>query len=282
MNSEDDFITHLLGFGLTEKEAHCYFYLLKYGPKTPSSLAKPLHTYREDIHRTLQSLADKGMVRPSLDSPTLYTAVELEVALDSALKQHESELREMETRKLELEKLAQQQRFRPSDEVSTFKILKSIKDLVAASITDVMSIDEELLYVVPDHMLVIASAFGINEEVKRLVDNGGIARGISNITYSCIDAAQEILDIGEDLRHYDHYTGVYFSVLDKKFCFHSIHNAAQIKLTESIAVLSTDDPVYARYLVSTFELLWKRSVPAEERIRELLKRGPPKADQLQI
>ncbi len=99
MASEDDFITHLMGFGLTEKEAQCYLYLLKYGPKTPSPLAKSLHTYREDIHRTLNSLIDKGMVRPSLDSPTLYTAVELETALESALKERESELRELEVRK---------------------------------------------------------------------------------------------------------------------------------------------------------------------------------------
>ncbi|MGZ7169488.1 MAG: helix-turn-helix domain-containing protein, partial [Halobacteriota archaeon] len=51
MASEDDFITHLVGFGLTEKEAQCYFYLLRYGPKTPSPLAKSLNTYREDVHR---------------------------------------------------------------------------------------------------------------------------------------------------------------------------------------------------------------------------------------
>ncbi|MGZ4951289.1 MAG: helix-turn-helix domain-containing protein, partial [Halobacteriota archaeon] len=66
MASEDDFITHLMGFGLTEKEAQCYFYLLRYGPKTPSPLAKSLNTYREDVHRTLQNLIEKGMVRPSL------------------------------------------------------------------------------------------------------------------------------------------------------------------------------------------------------------------------
>ncbi|MGZ4911444.1 MAG: TrmB family transcriptional regulator, partial [Halobacteriota archaeon] len=101
MSSEDEFITRLMGFGLTEKEAQCYFYLLKFGPKTPSPLAKSLKTYREDVHRTLTTLIDKGMVRPSLDSPTMYTAVELDSALDSALKQHETELREMEMRKRE-------------------------------------------------------------------------------------------------------------------------------------------------------------------------------------
>ncbi|MGZ4905065.1 MAG: TrmB family transcriptional regulator, partial [Halobacteriota archaeon] len=125
MSSEDEFITRLMGFGLTEKEAQCYFYLLKFGPKTPSPLAKSLKTYREDVHRTLTTLIDKGMVRPSLDSPTMYTAVELDSALDSALKQHETELREMEMRKRELEELSRQQRFRPSDEVSTFKIIKT-------------------------------------------------------------------------------------------------------------------------------------------------------------
>ncbi|MGZ4936842.1 MAG: helix-turn-helix domain-containing protein, partial [Halobacteriota archaeon] len=110
MATDDDFITHLVGFGLTEKEAQCYFYLLRYGPKTPSPLAKSLNTYREDVHRTLQILIEKGMVRPSLNSPTLYSAVELEDALESALKTHEAELREMGARKRELEALAQKQR----------------------------------------------------------------------------------------------------------------------------------------------------------------------------
>ncbi len=278
MAGDDAFITHLMGFGLTEREAQTYYYLLKYGPKTPSPLAKSLHTYREDVHRTLNSLINKGMVRPSLDSPTVYAAIELEAALGSALKKRESELREMETRKRELEELSKQQQFRPSDEVSTFKMLNTIKDLVGAAIASVNAINEELLYVVPDHMLVIASQFGINEEVKKLIDNGGIARGISDITYSCVDAAQEILDFGEDLRHYDRYVGVYFSVLDRRLCFHSIHNAERITLNEPIAVLSAEDRTYGQYLEATFELLWKQSVPAEERIQELLEQGPPKVD----
>ncbi len=117
-----------------KKEAQYYFYLLKYGPKTPSPLATSLHTHREDVHRTLTALIEKGMVRPSLDSATVYAAVELETALEAALKQHESELREMEHRKRELEELAQQQRFRPSDEVATFKIIKNVKEMVSLAL----------------------------------------------------------------------------------------------------------------------------------------------------
>ncbi len=53
MDDESEFITRLIGFGLSEKGARTYLYLLKHGPKTPSPIAKSLKTYREDVHRTL-------------------------------------------------------------------------------------------------------------------------------------------------------------------------------------------------------------------------------------
>ena len=186
MTTDDEFTTRLIGFSLSEKEAKTYLHLLRYGPKTPSPIAKSLQTYREDVHRTLTSLIEKGMVRPSLDSPTVYAAVDINAALEAALKKRESEIREMEARKQELQELSKQQQFRSFDEVTTFKFIRSVRDLVTTSITSVTSIKDELLYVVPDHMLIIASLFGINDEVKNLVDNGGNARGVSDITYSSI------------------------------------------------------------------------------------------------
>jgi sugar-specific transcriptional regulator TrmB len=125
MADDSEFLSRLISFGLSEKEAQLYLHLLKYGPKPPSLLAKSLKTYREDIHRTVTSLIDKGMVNPSLDSPTVYAALELDIVLDAALKKHEAELREMERRKQELQEMSKQQRFRPSDEFSTFKIINA-------------------------------------------------------------------------------------------------------------------------------------------------------------
>lgn len=34
MTTDDEFTRRLIGFGLNEKEAQTYLYLLKYGPKT--------------------------------------------------------------------------------------------------------------------------------------------------------------------------------------------------------------------------------------------------------
>ena len=111
MADDSKFITKFIEFGLSEKEAQLYLHLLKYGPKPTSLLAKSLKTYREDVYRTLTVLIDKGMVKPSLDSPTIYVAVDLNIALETALKKHESELREMESRKQELHEISKQQTF---------------------------------------------------------------------------------------------------------------------------------------------------------------------------
>jgi sugar-specific transcriptional regulator TrmB len=278
MTTDDEFTRRLIGFGLSEKEAQLYLQLLKYGPKTPSPLAKSLKTYREDVHRTLASLIDKGMARPSLDSPTVYSPVDLETALESALKKRESELREMEARKQELHELSKQQRFQPTDDVSTFKIIKSIRELVSATITLTSAAKKGFLYVVPGEMLAIASLFGINAEAKKIVEQGGSIRGISDVRCADIAPAQEVLDIREDLRHYDNYKGVYFAVVDSRHCVSAINvDINRIGLDEPISMLWTNDPTYAEYLTATFEVLWRQSAPAEQRIQELLQQSPPKA-----
>ncbi|MGZ4934856.1 MAG: TrmB family transcriptional regulator [Halobacteriota archaeon] len=273
MTDRDDFITDLVGFGLTQKEAKCYFYLLKYGPKTPSPLAKSLHTYREDVHRTLTVLIDKGMVRPSLDSPTLYTAVELEKALESALKQHEAELREMKTRKRELEELSRQQHFRGSDEVTTFKIIKSLKELLEIVLPLLSSVEEEWLSIIPSSAVIIASQFGFSPFIEEFIERRGTARAIINITYPIAELTGELVDVGVDIRHADQL-GILFTVFDRKSSTCAIHaEIARFSLDEPMAALYIEDPVYANYLLSDFEILWEQSTDAEERIRKLLKQG---------
>jgi sugar-specific transcriptional regulator TrmB len=277
MTSDDEFTSRLISFGLSEKEAQLYLHLLKYGPKSPSPLAKSLQTYREDVHRTLTSLIEKGMVRPSLDSPTVYAAVDLDAALDAAVKKHESELREMEARKRELQELSAQQRFRPSDDVKTFKIIKSIKELVGIANALTTACENEVILVSPEEVIAVASLFGILDEIAKLIERGASFRMLTDVSYSAIEFVKEALGIGEEVRHLDGYRGVYFAVLDRKTCLHGINlNIKHLSLTQPIAMLYTDDPTYADYLIGTFEGLWEQSVPAEERIQELLQQGPPR------
>jgi sugar-specific transcriptional regulator TrmB len=275
---DDNFITRLIDFGLSEKEAQLYLHLLKYGPKTPSPLAKSLKTYREDVHRTLTSLIEKGMVRPSLDSPTMYAAVDVDTALQAALKKQESELREMQARTRELQELAKQQRFRPSEEVATFKILKSIKEVIGTAVPVILSAREEFLWLSNREGVEFSEAFGIIEAEREFIERGGQCRGITDISYRLIDIIRSLLDIGADVRHFGDYRGTYFGVFDKKHCISAINiDVRHLRLDESLSMLYTDDSVFADYLVSTFEIFWKQAVPAEQRIQELLEHGPPQA-----
>ncbi|MGZ4924757.1 MAG: TrmB family transcriptional regulator [Halobacteriota archaeon] len=277
MDDEAVFITRLIGFGLSEKEAQLYLHLLKYGPKTPSPLAKSLNTYREDAHRTLTSLIDKGMVHPSLDSPTIYAAVDLDNALESAVQKQQSELREMEKRKRELQELSKQQRFRPSDEVSTFKIIKTMKELISVSIPLIDSLQEEWLIAVPAIMTVFASLFGVNEAASEFIKRGGKVRAIIDISYQTIEPVREMISIGEEVRHIDQH-GITFVVFDKKVAMSTINaEITRISLNAPAFGLWTDDQAYAQYLASTFEMLWNQAIDAEERIQQLLKEGPPEA-----
>jgi sugar-specific transcriptional regulator TrmB len=279
MTTEDEFTRHLIGFGLSEKEAQTYLHLLKYGPKTPSPLAKSLKTYREDMHRTLTSLIEKGMVRPSLNSPTVYAAVDLSVAISTVLKKQQSELREMEVQKRELQELAKQQQFRPADEVATFKILKSIKEVAGTALPVILSAKEEFLWLSNRQGVEFSAAFGILEAEKEFIERGGKSRGITDITYRLISIIRHHLDIGADVRHINDYRGAYYGIFDKKYCFSAINiDVNNLKPDESVSMLYTENLVYAQYLISTFEMLWEQAVPAEERIQELLEQGPPQAD----
>jgi sugar-specific transcriptional regulator TrmB len=277
VTTDDEFTRRLIGFGLSEKEAQLYLHLLKYGPKTPSLLAKSLQTYREDVHRTLMSLIEKGMVRPSLDSPTVYAAIDLDTALGSALQKQQSELREMEARKRELQELSQQQRFRPSDEVSTFKIIKSIKGLIAVAMPLIDPMQEEWRIAAPAYLTVVASLFGVNDAAYEFVKRGGKVRAIVDISYQVIEPVREMIAIGEEVRHIDQH-GIMFVVFDRRISISAINaEVKRIPLNEPVSGLWTDDPAYAQYLASTFEMVWGQSVPAELRIQELLERGPPQA-----
>ncbi|MGZ4870125.1 MAG: TrmB family transcriptional regulator [Halobacteriota archaeon] len=279
MATEDEFTIHLVEFGLSDKEAKTYLYLLKYGPKTPSPLAKSLHTYREDMHRTLQSLIDKGMVRPSLDSPTLYTAVDIDAALGSALKKRESELREMEVKKQELQELSKQQLFRPVEEIATFKIIRSVRELTGVMLASVASIKEEMILVFPTWVIAMAPYVDNPEVFKTLLERGIKIRAIADLT--CKDAPcagiepiepiQELLAEGVDIRYLDYYHGLCFAVSDKKACMSIINgDLSRLSLNSPVTVLWTDDRAYARSLSATFGVLWAQSVPAAERIKKFL------------
>lgn len=165
---------------------------------------------------------------------------------------------------------------RPSDEFSTFKIVKNLNELVAAGLNALESSHQEWLLVCPPILSLVGSLFTL-EQTKEFIDRGGAMKIITDVSYPYLESMQQFLDIGADAHHLDQYSGIYFTVFDRKICGSAINiDIRRASLNESLSMLWTDDPTYVKYLVSTFEVLWEHSVPGAPKIQELLKQGPPK------
>ncbi len=123
----------------------------------------------------------------------------------------------------------------------------------------------------PKEGLEMASTFGINNVVHELYENGGCTRGMTNVTDETIPLVQELLDIGEDVRHFDGYRGMYYGVFDRRHCISAINiDVKQLTPDTPARALYTEDSLYAQHLLVFFELLWKQATPAQQRIDELL------------
>jgi hypothetical protein len=86
-------------------------------------------------------------------------------------------------------------------------------------------------------MLFYASAYGLNEREKMFIQKGGLVRGVTDISYSYIDAVRERLDIGEETRHYGQYEGVIFLVGDKRESISSISIDPELLLFDGPATV---------------------------------------------
>jgi hypothetical protein len=149
------------------------------------------------------------------------------------------------------------QRFRPSDDIQTFKIIKSNNEVVGIANALTTACENEVILVSPEEVIAAASLFGILEEIKRLEERGASFSMLTDVSYSAIEFVQEALRISEEVRHVDGYRGVYFAVLDRKTCLHGINlDIKHLSLAQPIAMLFSDDPPYAEYLIETFERLW--------------------------
>src|SRR5665647_916498 len=101
-NVKESIIKMLDDFGLNEKEAQLYVHLLKYGPKRASGLARSLKTYRLEVYRKLTSLLNKDIISAKKESPAVYSAVNLNKALNNVLLTRQRAIRRMEKSRTEL------------------------------------------------------------------------------------------------------------------------------------------------------------------------------------
>jgi hypothetical protein len=155
-------------------------------------------------------------------------------------------------------------------------IITSVTDALAVCMSIIESANNEVVYTSPLSLLVLGSQFGFAEKTKLFIQKGGRVRGIADFSYQYIKVIQESLDNGIDVRHYPQYQGIFMLAGDRGESISSMSvDVERFSINAPVVALWSNDPTYAEYLMSTFELAWEQAVPAAQRIDELLKEGPP-------
>jgi len=153
-------------------------------------------------------------------------------------------------------------------------VIRSVKDVIAVILSIFESAKHEIVFITPDSVMNLAGNYQTMQSAELFVQNGGTIRGIVPILRDNVERVRKRLDFGEDLRHSDRFHEVFMIIGDKQQSISAINLGVQeYSLDTPISAFWSDSPSYAEYLVTIFEKEWSEAVPAEERIKELLKQG---------
>lgn len=92
----------LMKLGLSDKDAEIYIYLATEGPQKPQKIMMALKVYEQQVDQSLKSLESKGIVSPDKEQAAQFKALPFDKVLDSLLKAHWREARNMQDDKTEI------------------------------------------------------------------------------------------------------------------------------------------------------------------------------------
>jgi len=95
----------LRDFGLTKNESKIYIFLSKSGPKKAIEISTEEKIPRTETYHLLSNLEIKGIVEPSVEKPTRFTAVVIEKAIESIIRNHETKIGELKILKNDMVEL---------------------------------------------------------------------------------------------------------------------------------------------------------------------------------
>lgn len=94
---EEDIET-LTWLGLTERQAKVYLALLQMGASGAEAISKLSAVHRQEVYRVAARLQELGLVETNLTSPTHFSAIPVEEALEVMVNQKNKEFDEVRLR----------------------------------------------------------------------------------------------------------------------------------------------------------------------------------------
>ena len=153
--------------------------------------------------------------------------------------------------------------------------INNLSDALAIVVKVIESAQREIMFLVPPSVFFIAAAScDTMPRARRFMQNGGVMRGITTVSATNVEETRMRLEMGEDLRHSDLHYEIFMIVADRLQSMSAINIGVREYTHDTpITAFWSESPVYAEYLLGSFENAWSQAVPARERIQELLRQG---------
>ncbi len=153
--------------------------------------------------------------------------------------------------------------------------INNLRDALAIVVKVIESAQREIMFLVPPSVFSIAAAScDTMPRARRFMQNGGVMRGITTVSATNVEETRMRLEMGEDLRHSDLHYEIFMIVADRLQSLSAINIGVREYTHDTpITAFWSESPVYAEYLLGSFENAWSQAVPARERIQELLRQG---------
>jgi hypothetical protein len=153
-------------------------------------------------------------------------------------------------------------------------VVTGVRDALAVGLEILESAKEEVVWLVPPSLLSLSISYGFAEKTIPFIQNGGVSRGIVQISHANIKDVEICVESGEDVRHSHDGRELWMVVGDGRQSVSATNiGIDDFTLDTPATAFWSDSPTYAQYLLDSFEHAWSQAVPAAERMQELSEQG---------
>ncbi len=261
----------LVNCGLTEKEAQIFLELSLSGPGKASEVARRANLSRMDSYNQLKRLADRGLVRATVERPMRFVPLPVDDALDLLIREREETIQRIKGQREVLKDA-----IKPLPETdsrvidATFRLHQDRRTIYSQIHKMIREAREEVLIAATKRSLGRYASAGLLQDLGKTRTQGARVRVLTQIGELNLDAVLEASESGKyPIRHSDR-VGSNLLIIDGKEILNSLvfDDTHGSKGKEDVA-LWTDSADFVRAQKAFFEEAWEESVHLEERQTEI-------------
>ncbi len=271
LNLDKNRLNELKLFGLTELQGKIYVCTYLLGEVPVKKILDVCQIHKTEVYRVLKELEKLGAVKQIIAHPVKYRAKRPEEVLQNLLLQHIERLSLLGELKMEvlgwLNTLKSGNQVIAQDE-NGFEMLQG--KVVLKRISEMLSrASSEIWYKCGEYKDIIKS--GLLPLFNRAIERGVRAQGILNVSKQDIDFIKSLKDSRQIERRHNSDVYSWIVIVDER---EMIFSSAPQALPDE-PFLYTRNRRYIRHQIRSFEILFKDSIPIEDRIQELKEITPP-------